>query len=94
MYFVGAEDARAFSNTLETAVTGAHYSTIDHCPLCGEHIYRQSHLSQLREARRKILCKRFSTKSRMALENRADSGLDPLITESHGGQNGMCAGTA
>lgn len=46
------------------------------------------------EARRKILCKRFSTKSRMALENRADSGLDPLITESHGGQNGMCAGTA
>ena len=24
----------------------------------------------------------------------ADSGLDPLITESHGGQNGMCAGTA
>ena len=45
-------------------------------------------------ARRKILCKRFSTKSRMALENRADSGLDPLITESHGGQNGMCAGTA
>ena len=47
-----------------------------------------------RRARRKILCKRFSTKSRMALENRADSGLDPLITESHGGQNGMCAGTA
>ena len=45
-------------------------------------------------ARRKTLCKRFSTKSRMALENRADSGLDPLITESHGGQNGMCAGTA
>ena len=45
-------------------------------------------------ARRKILCKRFSTKSRMALENRADSGLDPLITESHGGQNGMRAGTA
>ena len=51
MYFVGAEDARAFSNTLETAVTGAHYSTIDHCPLCGEHIYRQSHLSQLRDSR-------------------------------------------
>ena len=45
-------------------------------------------------ARRKILCKRFSTKSRMALESRADSGLDPLITESHGGQNGMRAGTA
>ena len=45
-------------------------------------------------ARRKILCKRFSTKSRMALENRADSGLDPLITESHGGQSGMRAGTA
>lgn len=45
-------------------------------------------------ARRKILCKRFSTKSRMALESRADSGLNPLITESHGGQNGMCAGTA
>ena len=33
-------------------------------------------------------------KSRMALENRADSGLNPLITESHGGQNGMRAGTA
>lgn len=49
---------------------------------------------KLLKARRKILCKRFSTKSRMALENRADSGLDPLITESHGGQNGMCAGTA
>lgn len=45
-------------------------------------------------AGRKILCKRFSTKSRMALENRADSGLDPLITESHGGQSGMRAGTA
>ena len=42
----------------------------------------------------KILCKRFSTKSRMALERRADSGLNPLITESHGGQNGMRAGTA
>ena len=42
----------------------------------------------------KILCKRFSTKSRMALESRADSGLNPLITESHGGQNGMRAGTA
>ena len=36
-------------------------------------------------ARRKILCKRFSTKSRMALESRADSGLNPLITESHAG---------
>ena len=45
-------------------------------------------------AGRKILCKRFSTKSRMALESRADSGLDPLITESHGGQNGMRAGAA
>ena len=45
-------------------------------------------------ARCKILCKRFSTKSRMALESRADSGLNPLITESHGGQSGMRAGTA
>ena len=45
-------------------------------------------------AGRKILCKRFSTKSRMALESRADSGLNPLITESHGGQSGMRAGTA
>ena len=45
-------------------------------------------------AGRKILCKRFSTKSRMALESRADSGLNPLFTESHGGQNGMRAGTA
>ena len=33
-------------------------------------------------------------KSRTALENRANSGLNPLITESHGGQNGMRAGTA
>ena len=33
-------------------------------------------------------------KSRMALESRADSGLNSLITESHGGQNGMRAGTA
>ena len=48
----------------------------------------------LQSAGRKILCKRFSTKSRMALESRADSGLNPLITESHGGQNGMRAGTA
>ena len=30
----------------------------------------------------------------MALESRADSDLNPLITESHGGQNGMRAGTA
>ena len=45
-------------------------------------------------ARRKILCKRYSTKSRMALESRADSGLNPLFAESHGGQNGMRAGTA
>ena len=68
--------------------------------LAGQNIYSTSkglgpELSTfLIGARRKILCKRFSTKSRMALENRADSGLDPLITESHGGQNGMCAGTA
>ena len=47
-----------------------------------------------KEARRKILCKRYSTKSRMALESRVDSGLNPLFTESHGGQNGMRAGTA
>ena len=45
-------------------------------------------------ARRKFLCKRFSTKSRMALESRADSGLNPLVTESHGGQIGMRTGTA
>ena len=36
----------------------------------------------------------FRQKSRMALESRADSGLNPLLTESHGGQNGMRAGTA
>ena len=36
----------------------------------------------------------FRQESRMALESRADSGLNPLITESHGGQNGMRAGTA
>ena len=50
--------------------------------------------AELIEARCKILCKRFSTKSRMVLESRADSGLNPLITESHGGQSGMRAGTA
>lgn len=70
-------------------------------------VYTQAFIRHLRErypegtrveleslAGRKILCKRFSTKSRMALESRADSGLNPLITESHGGQNGMRAGTA
>ena len=36
----------------------------------------------------------FRQESRMALESKADSGLNPLITESHGGQNGMRAGTA
>ena len=59
--------------------------------LSGRHSVLERPLSA---ARRKILCKRFSTKSRMVLESRADSGLNPLFTESHGGQNGMCAGTA
>ena len=36
----------------------------------------------------------FRQKSRMGLESRADFGLNPLVTESHGGQNGMRAGTA
>ena len=36
----------------------------------------------------------FRQKSRVVLESGADSGLDPLITESHGGQNGMRADTA
>ena len=36
----------------------------------------------------------FRQKSRMALESRADSGLNSLFFESHGGQNGMRAGTA
>ena len=36
----------------------------------------------------------FRQKSRMALENRANSALTSLINESHGGQNGMRAGTA
>ena len=63
---------------------------------CAQHgwtVKRMGMYSDLR-ARCKILCKRFSTKSRMALESRADSGLNPLITESHGGQSGMRAGTA
>ena len=51
-------------------------------------------MSNFSRARCKILCKRFSTKSRMALESGANSGLNPLITESHGGQSGMRAGTA
>ena len=55
---------------------------------------REEDTDPLYQAGRKILCKRFSTKSRMALESRADSGLNPLITESHGGQNGMRVGTA
>ena len=54
----------------------------------------EGEINLLCTAGRKILCKRFSTKSRMALESRADSGLNPLITESHGGQSGMRAGTA
>ena len=49
---------------------------------------------QEEKAGRKILCKRFSTKSRMALESRADSGLTSLINDSHGGQSSMRAGTA
>ena len=59
-------------------------------------VYRafKSAVQSIGRAGRKILCKRFSTKSRMALESRADSGLNPLITESHGSQNGMRAGTA
>ena len=56
--------------------------------------YRLASKNTYKRARCKILCKRFSTKSRMALESRADSGLNPLITESHGGQSGMRAGTA
>ena len=34
-------------------------------------------------AGRKILCKRFSTKSRMVLESMADSGLNPLTTVAY-----------
>ena len=30
-------------------------------------------------------CMRFSTKSRMALESRADSGLNPLVIGNHAG---------
>lgn len=63
--------------------------------VCGVgHLYLQYAILLSERAGRKILCKRFSTKSRMALESRADSGLNPLITESHGGQSGMRAGTA
>ena len=36
----------------------------------------------------------FRQKSRMALENRANSALTSLINERHGGQNGIRAGTA
>ena len=36
----------------------------------------------------------FRQKSRMALESRADSGLNPLVTENHSGQNGMRAAPA
>ena len=57
-------------------------------------VWSECHERIWKTARRKILCTRFSTKSRMALENRADSGLNPLITESHSGQNGMRAGAA
>ena len=72
---------------------GVAYSTVTEAILTASGLSEEELLHPA-PARRKILCKRFSTKSRMALENRADSGLDPLITESHGGQNGMCAGTA
>ena len=36
----------------------------------------------------------FRQKSRMAQESRADSGLNPLVTENHSGQNGMRAAPA
>ena len=62
------------------------------CLLDDRHIFAYGPSNEM--ARRKILCKRYSTKSRMALESRAGSGLNPLFTESHGGQNGMRAGTA
>ena len=39
----------------------------------------------------KILCKRNSTKSRMALGNRAERGLKPLSTKGSGGRGGMRA---
>jgi len=36
----------------------------------------------------------FQQKSRMVLESRVDFSMNSLITESDGGQNGMCADTA
>jgi len=42
----------------------------------------------------KFCVKVFRQKLRMALESRADSGLNPLVTESHGSQIGMRVGTA
>ena len=68
----------------------SHTQNIEHCHNAERHHVITSEFW----AGRKILCKRFSTKSRMVLESRADSGLNPLITESHGGQSGMRAGTA
>lgn len=50
-YFAKAEDAEAFADTVEDSVTRARYSTVDCCLLCGDHIYRQSRLSQLRDGR-------------------------------------------
>ena len=39
----------------------------------------------------KILCKRYSTKARMALEDRADRRLKPLSTNGSDGRGGMRA---
>lgn len=82
---------QSFQRT-ERRIAGTVFKTVDVC-LSNTSYYCEL-LCVRSRAGRKILCKRFSTKSRMALENRADSGLDPLITESHGGQSGMRAGTA
>ena len=56
--------------------------------------YERCPISWARRPGVKFCVSDIRQKSRMALESRADSGLNPLITESHGGQNGMRAGTA
>ena len=50
-YFIKAENAEAFADAVEDAVTHARYSTTDCCLLCGDYIYRQSRLTQLRDGR-------------------------------------------
>ena len=103
IYFTPEEKARAQNTDLVSLLrtkgerpirSGREYRTPNDPSVTVRGNKWYDHSERVGGARRKNLCKRYSTKSRMALKSRADSGLNPLFTESHGGQNGMRAGTA